>query len=70
MLSVPSGLIEPLASGGWSAGPEPEDFCAAGKDMGLMWIYCELFHLLVDLGLFCLYSETDMSNSFGFLLMI
>lgn len=25
-------LLEPLASGKWSAGPEPRDFCAAVKD--------------------------------------
>lgn len=37
---------------------------------GLMGIEFELFHLLMDLGLFCLYHETDVSGSFAFLLVI
>lgn len=70
LLSVPDGLVR--ATGLWPmvSWPWARRFLCCREGHGLMWIEFELFHLLMDLGLFCLYNETDMSDSFGFLLMI
>lgn len=68
MLLEPVDLSEPLSSGRWSSGPKQEGCCAPGEDAGLkrLCLISPVQGSRLLLSLQC----TDMSDSFGFLLMV